>query len=372
MPPGNYTFKLVIDPDATVLEDTVADNTLSLAHTISAQVVLTAPALYLRLNANGLTLDIWNNTSPTGVPDQTFTASQLSLLSAAGAVAQNVTIDFSLGNPLPTSGFTFTGAVGAANKLTIVGTGGIDQYTMTGNTININSASILANILRTNVNDVAYQSLGANDLITLNYASGNPLPAKLKLDGIFTLNGFQNFNNTTLDLSTSTLLISYAPGNSVAATIRQYLARGYNGGGWNGLATPTAGAINSSSAGVGTNRAIGYADFGDGRDVNLTPNSVLLKFTHQADTDLNGNIDFVDLLRLAQNYGQSSLVWDQGDLDYDNIVDFNDLLRLAQGYGQSLTMATAPIVSRTEFSRHFSSSVVKQLDDLKVFSTNRR
>ena len=48
---------------------------------------------------------------------------------------------------------------------------------------------------------------------------------------------------------------------------------------------------------------------------------------------MDGVVNFSDLLLLAQNYGQSNRIWDQGDMNYDGVVNFPDLLSLAQNYG---------------------------------------
>ncbi len=373
--PGNYNITLRLDPNETLIEDTVADNTLTIAYTISSQVVLGGPVYYLKRDADGVTLDVWANSTGTGSPDQTFLLANVSTLTVTAASgSQSLTIDFSAGNPLPLTGLAFNAPIGGTNSLKIIGTGGVDRFDMAGNTIRVVTAATDVNVTRTNVQQVSFRGIANTDVINLSYASGNPLPGKLQLEsGSFQLNGFQNFNNTTLDMGTSSLLISYPAGNSVASTIRQYLQRGYNGGAWNGAATPTLGSINSSSAGGTTLRAVGYADFNDGRDVNLTPNTVLLKYTHVADTDLNGAVDFVDLLRLAQAYNQTNAVWDQGDLTYDGIVNFNDLLILAQGYGQTMLNSVRSVTTaKRDIGAKFGDSVIRDLDERNAFVARSR
>ncbi len=55
------------------------------------------------------------------------------------------------------------------------------------------------------------------------------------------------------------------------------------------------------------------------------------------DADINGSVNFTDLLALARNYNQSNRTWTEGDFDYDSIVGFTDLLALARNYGQSIS-----------------------------------
>jgi hypothetical protein len=88
------------------------------------------------------------------------------------------------------------------------------------------------------------------------------------------------------------------------------------------------------------NRVVGYAEasaigvstFGG---VSVDASAVLLRATLAGDTDLNGNVNFADLLKVAQTYGTSGF-WQDGDFDYDGAIGFADLLKTAQNYGLSL------------------------------------
>ena len=181
-----------------------------------------------------------------------------------------------------------------------------------------------------------------NDAIFLNNANDDPLPATLHLNGAFTINGLQGANPlaaTTLDIGQSTVFISYANAASdPIAMIKSYLQAGYNNGSWNGTPTASTGVITSATAAGNVNHstAIGYADFGDGSGVNLTPNTIELKYTQTGDANLDGSVNFSDLVMLAQNYGGKGKSWDQGDFNYDGSVNFADLVALAQNYGKSV------------------------------------
>jgi uncharacterized lipoprotein YddW (UPF0748 family) len=50
------------------------------------------------------------------------------------------------------------------------------------------------------------------------------------------------------------------------------------------------------------------------------------------DANLDGSVNFTDLLAVAQNYEQTSRLWSQGDFTLDGTVAFADLLILAQNY----------------------------------------
>lgn len=67
--------------------------------------------------------------------------------------------------------------------------------------------------------------------------------------------------------------------------------------------------------------------------VEWLPHAVL-----PGDTDLDGKVDFNDLVTLSRNYGHRG-GWVQGDFNWDQTVDFGDLVMLARNYGQTLTAA---------------------------------
>ncbi len=66
-------------------------------------------------------------------------------------------------------------------------------------------------------------------------------------------------------------------------------------------------------------------------------------FVHRAgDADHDGDVDFNDLVALAQNYDTAGgRTFSQGDYNYDGNVDFHDLVVLAQRYDTSLPPAPA-------------------------------
>jgi hypothetical protein len=64
------------------------------------------------------------------------------------------------------------------------------------------------------------------------------------------------------------------------------------------------------------------------------------------DTDLDGDVDFGDLLTLAQNYGTTrGMWWHKGDFGADGAVGFDDLLALAQNYGSAASLTSEELVA---------------------------
>jgi hypothetical protein len=127
----------------------------------------------------------------------------------------------------------------------------------------------------------------------------------------------------------------------------------------------------SSAALADSRLEVGYARAGDlfgghggtflGQSVNA--DDLLLRTTLAGDANLDGSVDFNDLVALAQNYNTNvSLAsedwWSRGDATYDGVVDFNDLVKLAQNYNTALEPSAVPgasAVFEADLARAFAS-----------------
>ena len=154
-------------------------------------------------------------------------------------------------------------------------------------------------------------------------------------------------DNAKLDLTNQSMLINYS-GTSPLDNVKMYAGHGYANGAWNGT------GLNSSMAAVNHAGAIGYGEASDvlslsgsqtkawqGYTADAT--SLLVRYTLAGDANLDGKVDFQDLVRVAQNYG--GLVgkyWPEGDFNYDGKTDFVDLVKLAQNYGGVLPGEAIP------------------------------
>ncbi len=142
----------------------------------------------------------------------------------------------------------------------------------------------------------------------------------------------------TFNLKNNALLIRpdpSAPDPTTLAALKQFLANGRTGVG--------TGGISSSLADNST--ALGYArvaQSGTFLGEPVVAGDLLVRYTLKGDADLNGAVDFDDLLTLAQNYDASG-EWYTGDFNFDGQVNFDDLLTVAQNYGSSLlAVGTSP------------------------------
>jgi hypothetical protein len=80
--------------------------------------------------------------------------------------------------------------------------------------------------------------------------------------------------------------------------------------------------------GYGDNAILGLSTFG-GRSVDSS--SILIKFTYEGDTNLDGQVDTTDLGALATAW-QTNAPWTGGDSDYSGFVDITDLGMLASNW----------------------------------------
>ena len=128
-----------------------------------------------------------------------------------------------------------------------------------------------------------------------------------------------------LDLADNSLMLHYA-GPDPIATVRSYLTSGYAAGAWTGA------GLNTSKA--DPDHGLGLGDSADGIVAGLAADTILVKYTRYGDINLDGKVDFKDLVILSRNYGAAGTTWAQGDLNYDSKTDFSDLVLLSRNYGK--------------------------------------
>lgn len=167
--------------------------------------------------------------------------------------------------------------------------------------------------------------------------------------GVSTL---RNINVTTtvgstakLDLTNNAIVVDYNTGDtsplaSVTAQVKAGSASNWSGPG-----------ITSSSAAADGRRAIGIVEASDlGANIpalfgTVDATAVLLRYVYKGDTNIDGDVDFDDLVSLAQNYGSAATRWFTGDFNYDGATNFDDLVPLAQNYGAADALTDEQLAS---------------------------
>jgi hypothetical protein len=197
--------------------------------------------------------------------------------------------------------FTGPGYTIVSSFDTIGGTANVDQITLVQDPDHMHIDWMIggttAQMLINDPNGLTINGNGGNDIVTLVYTNGNPLPNLVNLNGGFLINGLP-LANQTWNINRSTVFISYpsAPFDPLA-TVRSELRTGYNAGAWNGAATASTGVILSTAAQANPNHttAIGYADSSDGAGVNTVPNTIELSYTLYGDANLDHQVNSADL-----------------------------------------------------------------------------
>jgi hypothetical protein len=140
-----------------------------------------------------------------------------------------------------------------------------------------------------------------------------------------------------LNLTNNVLDINFGGGPDPAATIRGYLASGYNNDKWTG-----SGIVSSIAASNPGLYAVGYVDGNTDAGTPAGANQIIIENTLAGDSNLDGTVNFADLLVVAQNFNHTldthgnTIDWADGDFNYDGVVNFADLLLVAQNFNKKL------------------------------------
>lgn len=99
------------------------------------------------------------------------------------------------------------------------------------------------------------------------------------------------------------------------------------------LSTSNNVALPSRAIYIAYNNGLPLADFQRGMSSLANP--------LPGDADFDADVEFDDLLVLAQNYDRTNASWFDGDFNRDEAVNFDDLLQLAQRYGTGAVVSGA-------------------------------
>ncbi|MFT3786379.1 MAG: hypothetical protein QM770_09450 [Tepidisphaeraceae bacterium] len=222
----------------------------------------------------------------------------------------------------------------ATPNTTLLGNGGADTFDIEAGSPMIRGGAGLDIV---NVNDDLSGTASATldqseDLGTYAIFAGGAINVASGGTNTLVVDGEITIHDGTLDLADNAMILRMPGDGSFIAT---RLAAAYADGNWTG----SGAVITSSVAGTSAaSDALGYAfriDLGNPVTFRGTPlmgNELIVAYATSGDANLDGIVNFPDLLTLAANYGSTVARWSQGDFNYDGVVNFSDLLLLAQSY----------------------------------------
>jgi hypothetical protein len=217
---------------------------------------------------------------------------------------------------------------------------------LVANPLNVNSNISLS---QSGGGTVTYQSIvtvqTGGSISFANSTTGNSL--NLKINSAASIapnsNALVQFNNISLgsgakfDIANNALAVNFAsPAADPVQAIASYLASGYLNGLWTGT------GINSSIAAAGPSSptlSVGYADGNTDTGTPAAPNQILVKYTLAGDANLDGLVNFADLVAVVQNFSKAGTDWAQGNFGYGTSTNFGDLVAVIQNFNKVLSPA---------------------------------
>lgn len=205
--------------------------------------------------------------------------------------------------------------------------------TLSGDSVYINADDAgVANATLTDSATLAAMEIGAGGFLTLTPNGSNILRVNSNL-----------IDRGRLDIADNAIIVDYS-GIVLLSTYQNLLAKGYNGGAWNG----TDPAIISTVAATGarSNDAVGYAtalDLGSpftwlGQSIDST--CVLIRYTLYGDANLDRVTNLSDFSTLAASFNATGTRWSKGNFNYDSATNIADFSLMATNFNTSLPAAT--------------------------------
>jgi uncharacterized repeat protein (TIGR03803 family) len=273
-----------------------------------APLALTAGASYVKLDASGQHVDVWNNATAAGSPGQCVPCCDICGVTYTGpGGGDTFVLDYSNGDPLPASGISLTGGAGQ-NTLEIIGdpAGGSGAITIDGGAFTIPAGTPGAGTANYTLGTI---SIAAGAELALGQSDSQADQTVLAVNNLAVAG--------TLDIANNTLLA-----NESDVSLSQ-------------ITTWVQGQIIISSLVTGphavASRAVGYGD--NAADPLTVPaGDVEVRYVPTGDTNLDGVVDIKDLTTAINDLGQSS-GYPGGDVLNKGVVNVHDITAIINDLG---------------------------------------
>jgi autotransporter-associated beta strand protein len=133
-----------------------------------------------------------------------------------------------------------------------------------------------------------------------------------------------------LDITNNSLAVNFTAGNDPVAQLVTYIKSGYKGGAWSGT------GLTSSYAAANPLLAVGFADGSVDNGTPATASQVLIETTLNGDANLDGFVNFLDLVAVVQNFNKANTDWVHGDFHFGTSTNFQDLVTVVQNFNKSV------------------------------------
>jgi hypothetical protein len=148
----------------------------------------------------------------------------------------------------------------------------------------------------------------------------------------------------SIDLGDRDLILrsSVATKDALLASINNYIHSGRNRGAWNGLGIVSSAAAanaarNTGLAAILNDNGSGVPLLGTFNGQSVDANAILIKYTYDGDSDLDGDVDADDYARIDAGSAQKNspgfvASYRTGDLDYSNSVNSDDFFLIDRAF----------------------------------------
>jgi fibronectin-binding autotransporter adhesin len=266
-------------------------------------------------------------------------------------------------NRSDTAGFTFANSISGAGNVSVTGAGtvtftGANTYggsttvsagtlvigkvgalPLGGSVVNSSALSIQAGSNTTPINPATITGAGTIAIGTATTPGYLSLGSTTGAQTTTTASSITFGTSSALNINNNTVAINYSSAaTDPAAQIRAAIASAYSNDSWTGVGITSGNA--AANPGL---YAVGYADGNVDAGTPAAANQILIENTLAGDANLDGTVNFADLLVVAQNFNHTldthgnPLDWADGDFNYDGQVNFADLLLVAQNFNKRLS-----------------------------------
>ncbi len=353
-------INIVVSPSSTPVVPVGLTQQFSATATDQFGNSISSPSFTWVITGSGNSIDGAGDATLGSTPGSfTVTASIGSALAMANVITENFAVpagsmlDINLGTTGPVAVTAAGGNITASQngvQITLSGFTGVTVAdTASNDVLNFNGPLALP---------FTFVNCGSS---TLNVNSGTLTFASAA--SVISLGTINIVASATVDLTDNAMIVHDA---SISA-ITTLIAKGFNGGHWNGtdIVSSTAAGTNDMALGVALNSGgtggTAYTTF-EGQTVTST--DLLVKYTYYGDALLTGSVTAADYLQIDNGFQNGLAGWYNGDFNYDGVINGDDYTLIDNAYNSQglVSFAALPasqiVINTAQIAGAFRASTV--------------